>query len=352
MEISDYLVIIRRRLWILVLVPLVVGAAVYWRIQTRPTRYVATATVAATSLVGGSNSQYGGSFGIRAFVANFVAATTSAPIADKVAKETGVPSDEIASGIHAESIGESAVIDVRFETYHRDKAGAVARSVATETIRALFAPQVAQTQRAADEAKKQVDAADAAIAKFTADTGLLLPDPEFRLKQQQLSQLQQQQLAAEARDDVDAAVRYEAAAIEVEAQLRDLAPKVQAYQGLADQRSQAVSRYNSLRSQYESAKGQYDAANPESLISVSSTAATSRVPDLIRYVGAGVGAALFLAVFVVVLLEAATRRRPVAATRARVVPGSAESETLKGGPVPSTNGKRLDAVPDSRESVG
>ncbi|MGH2704212.1 MAG: hypothetical protein ACRDJ4_03715 [Actinomycetota bacterium] len=349
MEISDYLFIVRRRLLILVVLPLIVGAAVFWRIQTRPTRFVATATVAATSLVGGSNSQYGGSFGIRAFVANFIAATTSSPIVDKVAKETGVPSDEIASGIHAESIGESAVIDVRFETSLRDKAGLVAMSVATETIRALFAPQVAQTQRAADEAKKQVDAADAAIAKFTADTGLLLPDQEYRLKAQQLAQLQQQQLEADARDDLNASVRYESAAIELEAQLRELAPKVQAHQGLADQRSQAVSRYNSLRSQYESAKAQYDAANPESLISVSSTGATSRVPDLIRYVGAGVGAALFAAVFVVVLLEAATRRSPAGAPRAGV-PGSGESETL--APVRSSNRKRLDAVPESRESVG
>ena len=58
MEISDYLHIIRRRLWILILVPLLAGGVVAALVLRQPLKYDATATVAAPAVVGGQSTNH------------------------------------------------------------------------------------------------------------------------------------------------------------------------------------------------------------------------------------------------------------------------------------------------------
>src|SRR5215208_4866059 len=55
-EISEYLRIIWRRLWILLLVPLLAGGVVAAQVLREPTKYDATATVAAPAVVGGQKA--------------------------------------------------------------------------------------------------------------------------------------------------------------------------------------------------------------------------------------------------------------------------------------------------------
>src|SRR5688500_12749112 len=96
MELYDYLVAIRRRLWILLAVPLLAGGVVAALVLNGPAMYRATATVAAPALVGGSSAnQYSGPSGFNAFVANLTAAVTSPRILEKVAQETGTPIEEV-----------------------------------------------------------------------------------------------------------------------------------------------------------------------------------------------------------------------------------------------------------------
>ena len=78
METVSYLSIIRRRLWILLLVPvLAVGVVVAWELR-RPPQYSATATVAAPAAVGGpSTNQYSGVNAPRAFVVRQQPSSTS-----------------------------------------------------------------------------------------------------------------------------------------------------------------------------------------------------------------------------------------------------------------------------------
>ena len=86
MEIGDYLRVIRRRLWILVLVPVLAASIVGAVLLSQPLKYRAVATVAAPALVGGrptANPQRPG--GVRVFVANFAAALTAPQVVSKVA---------------------------------------------------------------------------------------------------------------------------------------------------------------------------------------------------------------------------------------------------------------------------
>src|SRR5687767_10093033 len=90
-EIVDYLRIARRRLWVLVGVPLVAALAVGLFVGLAPQRYTATCYVAAPALVGGAAAQqYTGTQAASQFVAAFKAATTSPRVLDQVAADTGV----------------------------------------------------------------------------------------------------------------------------------------------------------------------------------------------------------------------------------------------------------------------
>jgi capsular polysaccharide biosynthesis protein len=144
MEIRDYLRIIRRRFWIVLLVPLVAATSVLFLSLGSPARYAATARVAARSLVGDPLSPYlsGNTTGF--FVADFVATVQDPTVIDAAAAEVGVSAEAVAEGVSATPIatsaGQSALIEVRFETTEQSEAGPVAEAVAKEALRAIFEP--------------------------------------------------------------------------------------------------------------------------------------------------------------------------------------------------------------------
>ncbi len=143
MEISDYLRIVRRRLWILALVPVLAGGIVTALVLAGGPRYQATATVAAPALVGGpSSNQYSGSGGPKTFVANFVAAATSSRIVNQVAAQLKVPTSRVEAGLAASPIGRSSLIQISYQSPRSSETGPVAGAVAAGTIRFLFQSQV------------------------------------------------------------------------------------------------------------------------------------------------------------------------------------------------------------------
>ena len=164
MEIGDYLRVIRRRLWILVLVPVLaagVVAAVLWQ---QPPKYRAVATVAAPALVGGSaENQYSGPVGVRVFVSNFAAALTAPQVVSKVAEQTQTSEQSIRDNLTAQPILESSLIEVTYVDPQRDRSAEVARAASRETIKFLFQSQV-------DLARRSVNTADQA-----GPAGVLLP---------------------------------------------------------------------------------------------------------------------------------------------------------------------------------
>ena len=333
MEISDYLRIIWRRLWILLLVPLLAGGAVAAQVLREPAKYDATATVAAPAVVGGQNSnQYSGSTGPKAFVSNFVAAISSPRIVNQVAKETGVLPRNIRDGLAAVPIGDSALIDVTFTTTRREKAAPVAEQAAADTIAFLFQTQVTLARQTQAEAQKAVDQADDNLQKFYKSTGLVLPQETYNVKQQEISSLQQRELDARASGNFTSADALAAALTARKAELAKLAPRVAEYQSLVDRKTQAEGRLNLVQQSVEAAVAQYRAADPKNVITLNQAKPVSRLGGLVRKVGPAVGAGLFLAVGLVVLLEAVSRRpRP---DRQRD-PRHASSQPVASGSSPS-----------------
>ena len=309
MEISDYLRIIRRRLWILLLVPLLAGGAVAAYVLRQPPRYDATATIAAPAVVGGNSAnQYSGSTGPKAFVANFVAAITSPRIVNQVAEETKVLPGSVRDNLVAVPIGDSALIQVTYTTPNEEQAVPVAKAAASDTIRFLFETQVTLARQTLAEAQHGLDDADKKLQAFYKDTGLVLPERSYELKASELSTLQQRQLDAQTSGDTSAATAIGEAITARQAELSKLAPQVATYRSLVDRQTQASNRLNLVQQSVEAAVAQYKAADPAQVITMNKAKPVSRLAALLRKAVPAAGAGLFLAVGLVVLLEVIGRQ--------------------------------------------
>jgi len=104
------------------------------------------------------------------------------------------------------------------------------------------------------------------------------------------------------------------------------------HQSLVERKTQAAGRLNLVQQSVEAAVAQYKAADPKNVITLNQAKPVSRVNGLVRKVGPAVGAGLFLAVGLVVLLEVVARRpRP---DRQRD-PHPAASQSVASGSSPS-----------------
>jgi capsular polysaccharide biosynthesis protein len=318
-EIGDYLRVIRRRLWVLILVPVLAAGTVAAVVLLQPPRYRAVATVAAPALVGGSaGNQYSGPNGVRVFVANFTAALTAPQVVSKVAEQTKISEEAARDGLSAQPIKESSLIEVTYVSPDKALAASVPRAASSETIRFLFQSQVDLAGKSVAGAEKAVADARKKVADYTRKTGIVDPKQTYELYQQNLLRLQQSRLEAQARGDTSAAATLGTAIEEARATLARLAPQVTAYQDLVQQEEQAQTRRNDLQRSLEQLLAQSRAADPLSVVSVSDPAQLSRLAALIRQGGVAFAAGLFLAIAVVLLLEVV--RRPSAAAEPAAEP--------------------------------
>jgi Mrp family chromosome partitioning ATPase/capsular polysaccharide biosynthesis protein len=311
-EIGDYLRVIRRRLWVLILVPVLAAGAVAAVVFLQPPRYRAVATVAAPALVGGSASnQYSGPSGVRVFVANFTAALTTPQVLARVAEQLHISEETAGDGLSAQPIQDSSLIEVTYVTTDRALAAPVPQAASSETIRFLFQSQVDLAKKSVATAERAVAETRKKIADYTKQTGIVNPQQTYELHQRDILQMQQRRLEAQARGETTTAATLAAAIEDAQTELAKLAPQVTAYQDLVRQEEQTQARRNDLQRGLEGLLAQSRAADPRSVVSVSDPEQLSRLAALVRQGGVAFGAGLFLAIALVVLLE--ILRRPSAA---------------------------------------
>jgi capsular polysaccharide biosynthesis protein len=308
-EIDSYLSVIRRRLWILLLVPLLAAGGVAVLLLTQGPQYQATATVAAPTVLGTSTvSPYLGGGGSKAFVADFRAAITSPLIVIKVAEETGAKPADIKNGLVAGPIGDSSLVQVTYRTHNDTQAASVAQSAASHTIRFLFQSQVTLAGKTVAEAQKAIDKVNRELSDFYRKTGQVLPEDAYRIRAQQLSDLEREQASAGAGGETTTASGLESRIENSRKELAALAPQVAEYQSLTDRKEQALTRMNLLEEGLERARAQYNAADPRAVVTVGPTEKVPVLPELVKAAVPAFAAGLILAVCIVVLLELATRR--------------------------------------------
>jgi capsular polysaccharide biosynthesis protein len=320
-EIDSYLGVILRRLWILILVPLLAaGAVIVWEFL-QPAKYQATATIAAPAVVGGSGAntttQYSGANAPKAFVADFSGAVTSPLILNQVAEKTGAAPGAIKDGLTVSQIGDSSLLQVGYTTSNRDEAAAVLNEAASATIRFLFQTQVTLAEKMVAEARRGVERVNAEQAAFYRKTGQVLPDEAYRIRAQQLADLQRDQVSARSRGEYSQATALESAISAQEQKVAELAPLVATYQSLVERRTQALGRLNVLEEGLERAQAQYSAADPKTVVTMGEVQQAPLLPRLVKKGAPAFGAGLFLAVGIVLLLQLGSRRAPYAASPRR-----------------------------------
>jgi capsular polysaccharide biosynthesis protein len=308
-EIDSYLGAIRRRLWILILVPLLAaGLVVAWELR-QPSTYQTTATVAAPAVVGGSNtSQYSGPNAPKAFAADFSGAMTSSLIVNPVAEKTGAAPKAVKDGLTVSQIGDSSLLQVTYTTSKQDQAVPVLNEAASETIRFLFQTQVTLAQKMVGEARKAVDKVNGELSAFYRETGQVLPDEAYRINAQQVADLQREQASAKSRGEYSQASALESTISAKKQEVATLAPQVATYQTLVERKSQALGRLNGLEEGLERAQAQYSAADPRSVVTIGEVQKASSLSRLVKKGVPAFAAGLFLAVGIVLMLQLGSQR--------------------------------------------
>lgn len=315
MEIVDYLRVARRRLWVLLGVPLVAALAVGLFVGLSPQRYTATCYVAAPALVGGAAAQqYTGTQAASQFVAAFKAAATSPRVVDQVAADTGVAPGTLRDGIAVAQVGASSQLTLTYESTRRDTVEPVLDATARRALAFLFASQVNIATEQVEAASADVTAATAAIAEWEKANKVSQPDKLYQATLTEIANLRQQKLSMEAVGNSRAVAAATAALDAAQKRLDALGPKLPDYQSLVAQRDAATSALSQARQGLQGARAQAQAADPDQVASVGEVRAVSKVRATATTVAPAAAAGLLLAVLLVVVLELLSRRAQPTAT--------------------------------------
>lgn len=329
MEISDYLGLVRKRIRLFLLVPvLAAGLVVAAMLVTTKERYVASATVTISSLGSAAGSQFTGAQGNRMLLETFGAAAATPTVLQRVSEKTGVPLATLqeAGAISVAPIGESSLVKVTTRMPNADQSAEVARWVSAEAIKFLLEPQVQLAGQLAEQSQKAVADTEAQLSELGKSSGLALGIPDYEMKSRTLSALREEQLRARSLGSTTLAASLQGPIDTQAAELAALAPKMAQFQTLSELNKQALARVNAARATEEQAKALQASADAGNLITVGTPQKVAIGPMLLRRALGGLGAGVFIAALIVVLLEFLLRSPPVVKPAAAKAPLGEEPE--------------------------
>lgn len=321
MEIIDFLRIARRRLWVIVLVPLLAGSLALTAMLVRPTLYSSAALVGAPALVGGaSTNQFTGAQGVVQYVGAFQSAGTSAVVLQTVADSLDITPIGINSNLVISSVGASSIMRVTFATRDKLLADKVARGVAEETLKYLFGTQVELGEEQVRVAQADLKTIHGELAEIEADAQTLTPDVLYQARQQQVISLQQESLKQQAAGNTSGAAAVTALAAQVQRAINSLAPFAAAHTAAIERRDAVQAVLAVQQQQLAAARYQLAAANPDTVITMTATHPLDETPLILQKVLPAIGAGLFLAVLLVVVFELLRSRRDEREIVAEAIP--------------------------------
>lgn len=316
MEINDYLQLVRKRIKLFLLVPvLAVAVVVAATLGTTDERYASTATVSISSLSGAAGSQFAGPQGNRMLLETFSAAAVTPTVLERVSERTNVPLEALqeAGAISVAPVGESSLVRVTARLPRSAQATEVAKSVSAESIKFLLQPQVHLAGQLAEQSQKTVSETEAQLSELGRTSGLALGIPDYEMKSRAVSALREEQLRARSIGNTTAAAALEEPINRQTAELAELAPKMAQFQSLSELNKQALGRLNAARASQEQAQALQASADAGELTTLGDSRKQAAGPLVLRRALGGFGAGLFLAALIVLMLEFLGRSEPVAA---------------------------------------
>ncbi len=303
MELIDYLHIARRRLWILILIPLLAVCAAAALALATPAKYTATATVSTTGLVTGSASQFTGTQAVNQFVAAFNATSTGPAVLAEAAKQTGVPAKQISAGLVVQQRGASSDMSLTFTSDRASNVIPVLTAVENNTLQSMFSPPVELTKKQLEITQGAVAAANNALTGLGDKYGITDPAIAYQAELDRLNGLEQRQASLNATGNTGAAQAMQLAIDNAKAKLATYGPVLSQYNNLIAQRQAAVSDLTAARQAYRLALAERDAADPKNITFITAVTSEGRARTLMHTVPPALAAGIFLAAGLVFMLE-------------------------------------------------
>jgi capsular polysaccharide biosynthesis protein len=336
-EIIDFLHVARRRIAVLVAVPLLAAAAAAALVLLAPVSYTATTTVWAPALVGGAaGNQYTGSQAVSQFASAFQATATSPAVRQTVSDRTGVDRNEIASNLTVAQVGASSSMTLTYTDTTDKYVAPVLSELTKETLRTMFGSQVSLAETQVTAAKADVQAANAAIAAWEQKANMVDPQQVYQARIDQINSLLQQQSTLRANGSTTAAAAVGASITSLRSTLSAFSTRLAEYTTLTAARDAATASLTSSQQGLLAARTQLSAADPSQVSFTGKVHEVSETPALLTKVLPVVGAGIFLAVVLVAMLELLARSRAVRSSRgaAGAIDGDRRAPATDYAPVP------------------
>lgn len=309
MEIIDYLRILRRRVLVLVLVPLVaVLAAIAWAVL-RPPTYAAVATVNGNALVGTTTSQFTGPQGVSQFVAAFGATANGPYVLNVVSDTTKVPVRDLRDGLLITAIGDSASMRVAYTSSDRDAVEPVLTATVRETLASLFQPRADQAARDRDAAAEELGRANAEAEALAQKQGDADPRDSYQALVGKISSLEQQQSTLRANGNAVAAAALDASLKAARAKAVTYGPILAEYSTVEAKQRAASDALSAAQSEFSLATGQLSATTADRVVFVSGVSSAAAASEAWALVLPVLGAGIFVALVLVPVLELVSRAR-------------------------------------------
>jgi hypothetical protein len=334
MEILDYLRIIRKRIAIVLIVPLVAAGAAAVYVLTQPVTYSASATVSSATLVGG-NSVFTGPQATSQFVAAFSAAATGPTVIKGSASSAGVGVMSVRNGLAMHQAGASSDMVVSYTGIREGKVQDVLSQNVKQTLDALFKPRAQAALQQRDTAQASVTAANAAVAAFAKKVGMADPAAAYQAALNLSNSLAQQRLQLRANANYAGAVGLDAPIKAAQDKLAGFGPILAEYNDLVATQHAAEQDLATAQAQYRQAQSLLQASEAPDIAYYSATTQVDVTSNLLTLVLPVFVAGLLLAFVLVISLEMlrGAKRAPVAGAVSADADEAALLETGTGSPV-------------------
>lgn len=311
MEIIDYLRIMRKRIVLLLLIPLVAAGAAAAYVQTRPDTYRATATVSTVTLVG--TGDFTGTQATSQFVAAFVATATGPIVINDVATQTGVGPFNLNSNLDVDQSGASSDMNVTFTSTKKAVVQEVLAAEVKSTLTAMYQPRAELAKKQLDAASAAVNEATEALAAYTKKIKIADPAQQYQALLSRVNNLVQQQANLRATGYPTAAAALDAPIKSTQDKLVTFTSILQHYDQLSASQKAAIDDLSNAQSAYRQASIQLTAAQSPEIVYTRPTSLVDRTGTLLTLVISAFGAGFLLALILAVameLLRGAKRHEP------------------------------------------
>lgn len=312
MEIADYLTVARRRVWILVLVPVLAAAAALAYGLLSPKTYSATATVRTPSLVGTQYSQFSGPQAIAQFVSAFAASAADPTVVAQTARETGVSAAELTGDVTVAQVGASSNVTLTYSGEDRTASATVAHTLATNALTNIYAAQGKIADMQAEAAKAGLATANKAVNAYVVKAGVGEPTAAYQAAVTQVAWLEQTQANYRALGEDGSANVMNSAITSARKRASAIGSMLPEYNILLSAQSVANQTYQAVLGDQRKVQVQATAAADPGVVQTGETTPDVTPATIAKLVVPVFGAALLLTIILIALVEfvVAARRQP------------------------------------------